>query len=40
MLLREIITLSYANYIKPINTLCEQSAELLIVKVDGTHNYY
>jgi hypothetical protein len=33
---KEVITVYYENHMKTINTLCEQSAELQIVKADGT----
>jgi hypothetical protein len=39
MLLREIIDVYSDNHTEPINTLCGQSAELLIVKVGGTYKY-
>jgi hypothetical protein len=35
MLFKEIITVYSENRTKPINALCEQNAELLIVKAGG-----
>jgi hypothetical protein len=40
MLLREIIAVHTENHTKPINTLCGQNAELLIVKAGGTYSYH
>jgi hypothetical protein len=40
MSFKEIITVYYENNMKPINTLCGQNAELLIVKTDGTYSYH
>jgi hypothetical protein len=40
MLFGEIIALYSANHTKPVNTLCSQNAELLIVKVGGTYSYH
>jgi hypothetical protein len=36
----EIIVVCTENHMKPINTLCGQNAELLIVKADGTYSYH
>jgi hypothetical protein len=36
MLLMEVISVYTENHTKPINTLCGQNAELLIIKVGGT----
>jgi len=36
-LFKEIIAVYTENHKKPINTLCRQNEELLIVKVCGTH---
>jgi hypothetical protein len=40
MLFREIIAVYSADYMKHTNTLCEQNAELLIVKASGTYSYH
>jgi hypothetical protein len=40
MLLKEVIAFYSENYTKLINTLCEQSVELLIVKVGGAYSYH
>jgi hypothetical protein len=40
MLFKEIIAVYSENHVKPINTLCEQNSELLIVKAGGTYNYH
>jgi hypothetical protein len=40
MLFKEIIAVYSENHMKPINTLCGQNAELLIVKECGTYSYY
>jgi hypothetical protein len=34
----EIIAIYSENYTRPINTLCGQNAELLNVKMNGTHS--
>jgi hypothetical protein len=39
ILFREIIGVLSENHTKPINTLCGQNAELLIIKAGGTYNY-
>jgi hypothetical protein len=39
MLFKEI-TVYYVDDTKPINTICEQSEELLNVKAGGTYNYH
>jgi hypothetical protein len=39
MLFREIIAVYSENHTRPINTLCGQNAELLIVK-PGTSSYH
>jgi hypothetical protein len=36
MLFREIIDVNFESYIKPINTLCGQNAELMNVKEGDT----
>jgi hypothetical protein len=36
-LFREIIAVYSVIHVKPINTLCGQNSELLIVKAGGTH---
>jgi hypothetical protein len=38
MWFREIADFYSGNHMKPISTLCEQSAELLNVKVGGTYS--
>jgi hypothetical protein len=40
MLFREIIAVYSENHTKPIDTLCGNNAELLIVKAGGTYSYY
>jgi hypothetical protein len=40
MLIEEIIPVYSENDIKPINTLCGQNAELLIVEAGGTYSYH
>jgi hypothetical protein len=40
MLFREIIAAYSDNRTKPTNTLCEQNAQLHIVKAGGTYNYH
>jgi uracil DNA glycosylase len=40
MLFKEIITVFSENPMKPINTLCGQNAELLIVEAHDTHHYH
>jgi hypothetical protein len=40
MLFGEIIAVNSENHKKPINTLCGQNSELLIVKGDGTFSYH
>jgi hypothetical protein len=40
MLFREIIIVYSENHTKPMNTLCGQNAELLIIKVGGTLSYH
>jgi hypothetical protein len=40
MWFREIIAAYYENHTKPVNTLCEQNAELLTIKVGGTYSYH
>jgi hypothetical protein len=40
MLFEEIIVVYSENHMKPINTLCGQNAELLIVKAGGTRIYH
>jgi hypothetical protein len=39
MLFNEIISVYPENHTKQINTLCEQNAELLIIKAGGTYTY-
>jgi hypothetical protein len=36
MLSKEMIAVYFENHTKPINTLCGQNVELLIVKAGGT----
>ena len=39
MLFREMITVSYKPYTRPVNMyICEQNAELCRVKADGQHS--
>jgi uncharacterized protein YktB (UPF0637 family) len=38
-LFKEIIAVYTENYTEPINTLCGQNAELLIVKAGGLYSY-
>jgi hypothetical protein len=40
MLFNEIIAVYSESHIKPINTLCEQSAELQNIKAGGTYSYH
>jgi hypothetical protein len=40
MLFKEIIPVYSENHMKPINTLCGQNTELLIVKAGGTYSYH
>jgi hypothetical protein len=40
MLFREIIAVYSENHMKPINTLCGQNAEILIIKAGGTYSYH
>jgi hypothetical protein len=40
MLFKEIIAVYSENHTKPINTLCGQNADLLIIKSGGTHHYH
>jgi hypothetical protein len=40
MLLKEIIAVYTENHTKPINILCGQNAEELIIKTGGTHGYH
>lgn len=35
LMFKEMITAHSENHTKPINTLCGQNTELLIIKVDG-----
>jgi hypothetical protein len=37
-LFKEIIAAYFENHTKPMNTFCEQNAELLIVKAIGTYS--
>jgi hypothetical protein len=39
-LFEEIIAVYNENHTKPINTLCGQNAEILIVKGGGIHSYH
>jgi hypothetical protein len=39
-LINKIIFVYSENYMKPINTLCRQNAELLIVEASGTYSYH
>jgi hypothetical protein len=39
MAFREIIAI-YSNHMKPVNALCGQNAELLIIKPGGTYRYH
>jgi hypothetical protein len=40
MFFNEIITVYSENHMKPMNLLCGQNAELLIVKAGGTYSYH
>jgi hypothetical protein len=40
ILFKEIVPVYCDNYTKPINTLCEKNAELLIFKAGGTYSYH
>jgi hypothetical protein len=40
VLSKEIIAVFYENHTKPVNPLCGQKAELLIVKTGGTYSYH
>jgi hypothetical protein len=40
MLFRETGTVYSESHTNPINTLCGQNAELLIVKAGGTYTYH
>jgi hypothetical protein len=40
MLFKKIIAVYSENHMKPINTLCGQNTELLIIKVTSTHTYH
>jgi hypothetical protein len=40
MLSRKIFAVYSENHKKPTNTICEQNAELLIVKTGGTYSYH
>jgi hypothetical protein len=40
MLFREITVVISGNHTKAINTLCQQNAELKIVKASGTYSYH
>jgi hypothetical protein len=40
VLFREIIVVYSENHTKSVNTLCEQNAESLIIKVGGTYSYH
>jgi hypothetical protein len=40
MLFKEIIAVYSENYIKPINIICGQNAELQIVEASGTYSYH
>jgi hypothetical protein len=40
MLFWEISSVYYENHMNPINTLCGQNEELLIVKAGGTYAYH
>jgi hypothetical protein len=40
ILFMEIIAAYSGNHTKPINMLCGQNAELLIVKADGIYSYH
>jgi hypothetical protein len=41
MLFKEIIAVYSENHTKPLNTLCGQNAELLvIIKVGGIYSYH
>jgi hypothetical protein len=33
---KEVIAFYSGNHMKPINTLCRQNAELLVIKASGT----
>jgi hypothetical protein len=40
MLFKEMIEVYSENSMKPINTVCEQNAKLLIIKAGGPHSYH
>jgi hypothetical protein len=40
MLFKQMISVYSENHMKPINTLCEQNAELLTDKAGGTYSYH
>jgi hypothetical protein len=40
VLFEEIIVVHTVNHMKPINTLCWQNDELLILKAGGTYSYH
>jgi hypothetical protein len=40
MLYKEIIYFYTENHMKPLNTLCGQNVELLIVRAGGTYSYH
>jgi hypothetical protein len=40
MLFKEIIAVYYENQTNPINILCGQNTELLIVEAGGTYSYH
>jgi hypothetical protein len=40
MLFKEVIAVYSDSHTKPINTLCGQNAELLIIKAGGTYSYH
>jgi hypothetical protein len=40
MRFKKIIAVYFENHMKPINTICRQNAELLIVEAGGTYSYH
>jgi hypothetical protein len=40
MLFREVTAVYSENHVKPINTHCEQNAELLIIKAGGMYRHH
>jgi hypothetical protein len=40
MLFKEIIFVYPQNHTKPINTVCGQNVELMIIETGGTYSYH